>query len=132
MTHVLIVDDDQAIREVLREALEEAGYTVSEAPNGLDGLTALRAAPGSCVVLLDQVMPYLNGLGVLRALQTEPEVARRHAFLLLTARSRLSLPVLGEQPAFFLSQMRKPFDIDQLLERVDQAARWLDRQRLPG
>src|SRR5579862_22167 len=130
MTHVLIVDDEQEIRDVLREALEDAGYTVSEVSNGLEGLAALRTASGSCVVLLDQIMPKLDGLGLLRALQSELEVARRHAYLLLTARPRLSLPVLGAPSSIFLSQLRKPFDLDELLERIDQAAQFLNRPRM--
>jgi two-component system, OmpR family, response regulator len=130
MTHVLIVDDEQEIRDVLRVALEDAGYTVSEVSNGLEGLAALRTASGSCVVLLDQIMPKLDGLGLLRALQSELEVARRHAYLLLTARPRLSLPVLGAPSSIFLSQLRKPFDLDELLERIDQAAQFLNQPRM--
>src|SRR5262245_58413653 len=57
MTRVLLVDDDQAIRETLRFALEDAGYQVLEAADGIAALQALRATPTGMVVLLDLMMP---------------------------------------------------------------------------
>ncbi|HEY7358104.1 MAG TPA: response regulator, partial [Ktedonobacterales bacterium] len=66
MTHILIVDDDSAIRDTLREALEDEGYEVAEAADGIAGLERLRASQENMVVLLDQLMPKLDGVGVLR------------------------------------------------------------------
>jgi two-component system response regulator CpxR len=64
MTHgpILIVDDDVDIREVLAEALEDHGFDVVTAADGLEALTLLRsmAAPPS-VILLDLMMPVMNG-----------------------------------------------------------------------
>lgn len=122
MTHVLIVDDDSAIREVLREALEEEGYVVDESADGIACLAALRASQEGMVVLLDQLMPRLDGMGVLRALRKEPLLASRHAIILLTARSRVSIPV-GEDPkTLFVALVRKPFELEALLQAVAQAA----------
>src|SRR5690348_14679781 len=55
MTHILIVDDDNAIRDTLREALEDEGYEVHEAANGIACLEKLRASQEGMVVLLDQL-----------------------------------------------------------------------------
>ncbi len=126
MTRVLIVDDDSAIREVLREALEEEGYTVFEAEDGVACLAALRASQEGMVVLLDHLMPRLDGLGVLHTLRNEPAVARRNVFILLTARSRMTTPVRDVETFLNISVVRKPFELDNLLYIVAQAARQLD------
>jgi CheY-like chemotaxis protein len=129
MTRVLIVDDDSAIREVLREALEEEGYVVDEATDGITCLAALRASPEGMVVLLDQLMPNLDGLGVLRALRAEPALASRHTFILLTARTRVSTPVGDDPNTLLVSLVRKPFELEALLQAVEQAASRLDARR---
>jgi CheY-like chemotaxis protein len=58
---VLVVDDDWQTRYALRLALEAAGYGVLEAPNGEEALALLRRGPPPAVILLDMVMPVMNG-----------------------------------------------------------------------
>src|SRR5260221_5663693 len=65
--HILVVDDDDAIRETLRFALEDAGYQVSEAAEGMAALRLLRATRDRMWVLLDLMMPGLDGAGELGA-----------------------------------------------------------------
>jgi CheY-like chemotaxis protein len=125
MTRILIVDDDNAIRETLRDALEEEGYEIAEASNGLVALEHLRASQEGMIVLLDQLMPKLDGIGVLQAIQAEPPLARRHVFILLTARARTSTPVMDLTSALNVSIVRKPFDLEALFLTVQQAARRL-------
>jgi CheY-like chemotaxis protein len=127
MTRVLIVDDDSAIRELLREALEEEGYVVEESTDGNACLAALRASQEGMVVLLDQLMPKLDGMGVLRALRKDPQLASRHAFILLTARSRVSMPMGEDLSARVVSVVRKPFELEALLEAVAHAASRIER-----
>ncbi|WAS89751.1 hybrid sensor histidine kinase/response regulator [Nannocystis punicea] len=74
---VLIVDDDEATRESLREAFAGEGYTASTAANGREALDLLqhgRVRPD--VVILDLVMPLLDGAQVYQAMQAVPELAR--------------------------------------------------------
>ena len=123
MTRVLIVDDDEAIREALREALEDEGYEIVEAADGIAGLAKLRASQEGMVVLLDHVMPKLDGLAVLRAVQAEPSLAHRHAYILLTARSRMSTPLQEIMTNLTVAAVRKPFDLDVLFQTVQYAAR---------
>jgi CheY-like chemotaxis protein len=67
MAHVLIVDDDEDIRFTVRAMLEDLGeHTVSEAPDGPSALALLRAATEQYVVLLDLLMPNMDGIEVLR------------------------------------------------------------------
>lgn len=128
MTHVLIVDDETAIREALRFLLEDTGHTVTEARNGLEGLALLRTSQQRLVTLLDLNMPMLDGLAVLRTVSQEPLLASLHAYVLVTAfPDRLFSTSLA---TILLSQLavpvvRKPFDIDTLLDTVTSAARRL-------
>ena len=61
MATILIIDDDDLIRVLLRSAFEEAGYEVAEAANGLQGLELYRQRPTD-LVITDIVMPEMNGL----------------------------------------------------------------------
>jgi hypothetical protein len=61
---VLVVDDDEAVRQVLRGALEDEGYTVIEAPDGVVALDILRAVTDPMVVITDHNMPRLDGPGL--------------------------------------------------------------------
>ena len=58
---LLLVDDDDAIRESLREALEEDGFEVVTAANGREALDRLRSSPRPSAILLDLMMPVMNG-----------------------------------------------------------------------
>ncbi len=72
--HVLIVEDDDVIRRVLRLSLEKFGYTVEVAPDGLEALEALERGTIDGMVL-DLFLPRLNGFEVLRQLQdTRPQL----------------------------------------------------------
>jgi two-component system response regulator (stage 0 sporulation protein F) len=70
MATILIIDDEEIIRVLLRSALEEAGYEVAEAANGLQGLELYRQRPMD-LVITDIVMPEMNGLDLLLALTRE-------------------------------------------------------------
>jgi len=123
MAQVLVVDDDQDIRETMRFILEDEGHEVFEAPDGLAALDLLRTHPYPLVVLLDFMMPRLDGAGVLGAVAGDHRLATRHAYIMTTASQRgvpgalnnlltnLSVPIL-----------RKPVDIDDLLDAVEGAS----------
>ena len=71
MATILIIDDDEPIRVLLRSALEETGYyEVAEAANGLQGLELYRQRPTD-LVITDIIMPEMNGLDMLLALTRE-------------------------------------------------------------
>lgn len=62
--NILVIDDEDGLRRSLCAYLEDLGYEALEAPNGLDGLTAMRAAmPGLAAVIVDLNMPVLDGYG---------------------------------------------------------------------
>jgi CheY-like chemotaxis protein len=121
MGQVLIVDDDQALRELLREILEEEGYQVLEAADGDTALDLLQHSSERWVVLLDYLMPHGGGKRVLQTVSQDAALSTRHAYILLTARTRLSLPVLEAAEVLSVQVVRKPFDLEGLLATVAQA-----------
>ena len=126
MTTVLVADDDPAIRETVRDILEAAGYGVLNAQNGIEALDLLRATSPPLVVLLDLQMPKLDGAGVLRVVAANKKLATRNRYLLMTARVR-SLPLAFAHLLFRLHilVLPKPFDVDQVLTMVADAAHML-------
>ena len=110
---VLVVDDDEGIREMLRMALSYEGYDVRLATNGGEGLDSL-AHDSADAVIADVMMPYVDGLSMCRTLQR-----RRNPvpILVLTARSAVGDRVEGLD-AGADDYLVKPFALDELLARV--------------
>jgi CheY-like chemotaxis protein len=81
---ILVVDDDPTLRELYDEVLKTAGYTIEFAVDGEEGLNKIRTG-GYDLVLLDVMMPKLDGLGVLTKLQTEsPKPAKMPVIIVWT------------------------------------------------
>lgn len=117
--HILVVDDDQDIRETLRFALEDEGYEVEEAEDGLEGLSLLRASQTPFVALVDLRMPRLAGNALLQRVGGNEQLRSRHAFVLVTANRQL----LSEEDLDLFQRMgtqivEKPFELDVLLDLV--------------
>jgi len=122
-TTVLIVDDDEGIRETLRFMLEDAGYVVREAENGVEALEVLRASQEPLVVLLDVKMPTLNGEQVLEAVVKDLHDFHHHAYIVVTASPQAITPRMVELSGQLgIPFVPKPFGMDQLLDAIEQAA----------
>lgn len=121
---VLVVDDDRDLRRVLRFALEDLGYAVLEARDGLDALEILRALDGDeLVVLADYRMPRMDGGELLHAVLRDPARAGRHAFALMTATAeRLPAPVLALLAERQIPLLAKPIQLDELEDVVRRCA----------
>ena len=110
---VLVADDDRAIRESLARALELEGYEVVTASDGASALAAVRDKPAA-VLVLDVMMPGIDGLTVCRVLRAERD---RTPILMLTARTETLDRVAGLD-AGADDYLAKPFDLDELLARL--------------
>jgi CheY-like chemotaxis protein len=120
---ICVVDDDPDIRESLRTFIEDEGYQVVEAEDGLVALEVLRASPMGKVVLLDLMMPRLDGVGVLRRVEAEPETLGRHAYIIITAnRNTLSVDARKVIERLHVPIVTKPFDLARVREAVERAA----------
>ena len=80
---ILIVEDDVYIRDLYAEVLTEAGYAVETAVDGEEGLVKGKVG-GYSLILLDVMMPKLDGLGVLQGLQKNPPQSPNGPVILLT------------------------------------------------
>lgn len=120
---VLVVDDDEAIRETLRFVLEDTGYEVEEAADGVAALQRLRSSTRPMVVLLDLMMPRMDGDELLSRVANDEILRRCHAFVLLTASPRARMLTVGRVSSRMLVPcVEKPFDLGDLLDVVAQAA----------
>jgi len=113
---VLVVDDEPDVRSLLREMLQEEGYGVLEATNGVAALAVLRDSARPLVTVLDQAMPELSGSDVLTVVALDPPLAARHAFILATA-AQATIPETVHAFAHHhgVPLVSKPFDFDRLL-----------------
>jgi two-component system chemotaxis response regulator CheY len=114
---VLVVDDDDAIREALAELLLDEGFAVHLAKNGreaLDWLQQTAEPPG--VILLDLMMPVMDGRTMLRIRETDPAV-RRIPLLVFTAER--SSPDLADDQ-YIDGILTKPIIVEDLLAAVDR------------
>ncbi|GGM62012.1 DNA-binding response regulator [Longimycelium tulufanense] len=110
---VLVVDDEPAVRDAVGLALESEGYTVRTTTDGARALTEV-AAWRPDVVVLDVLMPYLDGLTACRQLRA---IGDRTPILVLTARDTVADRVDGLD-AGADDYLVKPFDLDEMLARV--------------
>ncbi|WP_127479461.1 response regulator transcription factor [Nocardioides pantholopis] len=110
---VLVVDDDRAVRESLRRSLEFNGYDVHLAQDGAEALASIgQSAPD--VVVMDVMMPRLDGLETTRALRT---AGHDVPILVLTARDAVGERVAGLD-AGADDYLTKPFALAELLARL--------------
>jgi two-component system response regulator MprA len=111
--HVLVVDDEPAVREALESSLRFEGYRVSLARDGVEALEAVeRLRPD--VVVLDVLMPRVDGLTACRRLRSRGETV---PILMLTARDAVGDRVSGLD-AGADDYLVKPFELDELFARV--------------
>src|SRR3990167_20107 len=80
---ILLVEDDQFARELYEEVLKDAGFEVNSEVDGLDGLAKIKIG-GYDLILLDVMMPKMDGLDVLRSLINEPPAVKNGPIVLLT------------------------------------------------
>lgn len=123
MAQILLVDDDRAVRCLLRAVLQDDGHTILEAADGAEALAALGESVAPLVVLLDWQMPRVDGFGVLRAVAADGHLRAVHRFVLVTAANWQHDP----EHTALLEQLQvpvipKPFDIAMMSVMVEQAA----------
>jgi CheY-like chemotaxis protein len=72
---VLVIEDEEPLRDLMREALELSGYHVVAAGNGREALDAMARIEHVCLVLLDLLMPIMNGWEFFSEIQSSPTLA---------------------------------------------------------
>ncbi|CAM3740890.1 Alkaline phosphatase synthesis transcriptional regulatory protein PhoP [Vibrio aerogenes CECT 7868] len=113
MSHILIIDDDTELTSLLREVLSYEGFTVSEANDGEAGLQALDNLDKVDLVLLDVMMPKMNGTETLKKMRE----TRQTPVLMLTAKGEEIDRVIGLELGAD-DYLPKPFSDRELLARI--------------
>jgi len=111
---ILVIDDERAVRESLRRALELEGYEIELAFDGEEALARLRLESPVDAAILDVLMPGIDGLEVCRRLRTN---GNRVPVLMLTARAEVDSRVAGLD-AGADDYLPKPFALAELLARL--------------
>jgi CheY-like chemotaxis protein len=115
--HILVVDDDPAIRDVMCDILEMSDYAVRTASNGVEALDEVHRRP-PMLVLLDLMMPVMDGWEFLRNCRRASDCASVPVAIMSAARDAASIAdELGAQ-AF----LPKPFELDDVLTVVNRLA----------
>ena len=136
---ILVVDDERAVRESLRRALELEGYEIELAADGNEALYRLESGDEPDAMILDVLMPGVDGLEVCRRLRL---TGSKLPVLMLTARTEVEDRVAGLD-AGADDYVTKPFALDELLARVrallrrtsddaGEVARFADLELDPG
>jgi len=118
---VLVVEDDKNIRELLQMYLEKEGYAVTVASDGGQGLAKFRAIKPD-LVLLDVMMPVMDGWAVCKAIRAENETP----VIMLTAKGELDDKVAGLKSGAD-DYITKPFEMREVLARIEAVLRRTDR-----
>jgi CheY-like chemotaxis protein len=113
MKTILIVEDDIAIAEFLREMLQDMGYKILRAVNGRDGLQQLEIATPE-LIMTDMMMPIMNG----RQLCMELRADQRYQHIPIILMSAIRPPNLD--PELYTHFLPKPFALDTLLTMIEQ------------
>jgi two-component system, chemotaxis family, sensor histidine kinase and response regulator WspE len=133
--HVLVVEDSQTVREVVRHFLESAGYRVTTAVNGMDGLNKLKAGAVD-IVISDIDMPRMNGIEMVRQIRSDPRY-RDLPIIVVSYKDREEDRKKALEAGINLYVTKSEFDSMEMLERIRDLVpggpdHHLFRARAPG
>src|SRR5687768_6319324 len=112
---ILVVDDDVDVREALTEMLQYRGYAVESAANGLEALDVLRTmAARPSIILLDLMMPVMDGYGFLAERRKDPDLATIPVAIVTAGHGVDQSRVNGT------TVLRKPVDMPELMRAIEQ------------
>jgi CheY-like chemotaxis protein len=115
---ILLVEDDPDVRTSLAEALLDLGYAVDEAGNGVEALERLRSPPRPDAILLDLMMPLMDGW-TFRMLQRQDPRLASIPVVVLSASLPQAIPLAGLSAAGVLE---KPFGLERLADALARVA----------
>jgi two-component system, OmpR family, alkaline phosphatase synthesis response regulator PhoP len=115
MTSIMLIEDQAAIRIFVTKNLQARGYDIYEASTGAEGLDLMRKVRPK-VLLLDFLLPDMNGDRLLAAMAAEPEL-KRIQVIIMTA----SINLGSHDYPNIVDRITKPLDITQLLEVIQRA-----------
>ncbi|MGH9347501.1 MAG: response regulator transcription factor [Vicinamibacterales bacterium] len=129
MTRILVVEDDRDIADLIVHYIEKAGWHPQVSASGSAGLTTARRQPPDCMVL-DLMLPGMDGLEVCRALRGDPTTAAI-PIIMLTARAEETDRIVGLELGAD-DYLAKPFSPGELVARIRALLRRAQRAGTPG
>ncbi|MCB0322024.1 MAG: response regulator [Bdellovibrionales bacterium] len=121
MAHILLIEDDQQVRQLVRMILEDSGHSVVEAGDGLDGVVRFREEQPD-LVICDIVMPKQDGIMAIQEIFRESPFAKVICISGGPRGKAYWLPVASRIGV--MKTLRKPVSPDQLLESVEVCLRY--------
>ena len=118
---ILVVDDEPDIRNILHILLSSRGYAVDEAENGLRAVACVRAQPDYDLIIMDIMMPGMNGYEVAEKLKADPQT-QEIPIIFLTARDTEADMIEGFR-AGCDDYIAKPFSVELLYQRIEAVLR---------
>lgn len=115
--HILLVDDDITLSEMYSERLKAANYRVTVAYDGETGLDAAKKNKPD-LILLDVMMPKMNGLDVLKALKADPQTSEIPVILLTALIQELAKGITSGAVDYYVKSEVTPGDLINRIERV--------------
>ncbi|HEY7126181.1 MAG TPA: response regulator [Ktedonobacterales bacterium] len=114
---ILICEDDDEIRELLVDAIQEEGFEVTATRNGSEALAVLEEKPGRYLFLLDLMMPGINGYDILERMAASDALSAENSVVIVSATGyiRLISPAVLEKQ-FVKAMLKKPFELDELFD----------------
>jgi DNA-binding response OmpR family regulator len=116
---ILVIEDDASVRTLLQKSLQAKGYTVSCADDGLEGLKALEEGARPDLIIVDIMMPRLDGMTFVKAIKDHGDT-KPIPVIFLTAKNDPKSMIEGINigAKFYIT---KPFQMDELLSKVQKA-----------
>jgi CheY-like chemotaxis protein len=120
---ILICEDDESIRELLLDAIQGEGFEVSAVSNGREALELLRRGPGRYLLLLDLMMPGINGYDILERMNDDPLLLGNNIVVVLSATGfiRPVSPGIIEK-RLVRGILKKPFELEDLFALLHRLA----------
>ncbi len=115
---ILVIDDDPDVRDALATVLEDEGYLVIPARHGAEGLDKLKQGPEPGLILLDLMMPVMDGYAFRAAQQENPSWAGIPVLVITAGTMEPRAQALGD------ATIRKPVDLATLLRMVSTHGRF--------
>ena len=110
--HIVIIEDDADLRETMQDLLEMEGFSVYTAENGKAGLKLIENSGKPCLILLDLMMPEMNGWEFLEAMQRDKQaLLAQTPVAVVSATADMS----DVQQQYGCSVLKKPVSLDRLL-----------------
>ena len=115
-TKILIVDDEECIRECISYGLKKRGFITETAGNGKEALEKVRQNKPD-IIILDITMPILDGLETCKQLKKNPD-GQNIPIIFLSAQERIDIIIQG-MPGAIIKYIKKPFDLEYLLAQIN-------------